>query len=229
MNAQKKSIIIFMGPPGAGKGSIAQLCVDRLGWKQVSLGNLCRLRAAENSEECKQIAFFIKSGKLVPDDLILSTVRSWLEEYAHTFTVLILDGFPRTLVQAEAFQKMLQTVDQLASIELKLIVLEIPDEKVTQRLMSRLMCSNKSCGATYSSLERTLQPEVEGVCDRCGSALVVRTDDTLEAIAERLRIYHEHAERMVAFYQAQGVALHKINVDRSLENIFDDIKQKLEV
>lgn len=229
MSVQKKSIVLFMGPPGAGKGSISQLCVDRLGWMQVSLGNLCRLRAAGNSEECKQIAFFIKSGKLVPDDLILSTVRSWLEEHVHLFTVLIFDGFPRTLVQAESFQKLLQDVAQLASIKLELVLLDISDEKVVQRLMSRMICSNKSCGATYSTIEQSLKPEADGVCDRCGSALMVRADDTMEAIFERLRIYHEHVEKMVAFYQKQGVAIHKVNVDRPLEDIFDEIKQGLEV
>ncbi len=225
----QRAIIIFLGPPGAGKGSLSQLCVDRLKYQQVSTGNLCRWRAADGSEEGRQIAFFISSGKLISDGLMIGAVSSWLVDHENSFTTLILDGFPRTVAQARALDQMLRTDERLSRFVVQIVVLDVDDAIVEQRLTSRRICSNSVCGATYSTIEPALMPAVEGVCDRCNASLIVRSDDTVEAVKKRLAAYHEHARGIIQYYEQTGRTPVRIDVNRSLEEVFDQLVHGLQV
>ncbi|MEW6499632.1 MAG: nucleoside monophosphate kinase [Cyanobacteriota bacterium] len=222
----ERLLIIFLGPPGAGKGTLSQLCIDRLGWRQVSTGELCRWCVNEGSEIGKQMDFFIRSGKLVPEELMIPTVRAWLLEHESGLTNLIMDGFPRTVAQARALDQMLVQEPVLTSFSTCIVLLEVDDVVVEQRLMSRLICPKKGCGATYSTVELQLMPAIAGICDRCGSALITRKDDTQEVIRQRLEAYHQHRREIISYYEGLGKKVVRVNVDQPLELVFADLTKK---
>lgn len=200
----QKSVVIFIGAPGSGKGSLSQLCDDRLFWKQVSTGNLCCARAQDGSEEGRRIDLILHSGKLVSDELIIDALSSWLIKYEDDFTTLILDGFPRTLPQAEAFDGLLRLERRFFSLKVQIVVFGVSDQIVEQRLTTRQIYSNVVCGAAYSTIEKALKPWVEGIYDLCGSRLITRVDYAMDAVQRRLAVYREHREKLVQYYEQMG-------------------------
>lgn len=216
-----EEIYIFVGPPGSGKGSLANLCAERLGWNNLSTGNLCRKHIAEQTEIGKEIDFAIKSGKLVSDELISKMVEQWFVAEDAGQGVVILDGYPRTVKQAEIFDKLLK--GSLENLKLHLVQLLVSDETVLQRLSSRLVCSNKECQAVYSAQPGSLcAPKVDSICDICASKVVRRVDDDESATHKRLQIYHQHTNSLLDFYRRMGYDIAKINVEKPLEMVFDD-------
>ena len=219
----KTDIIILIGPPGAGKGSLAHLCIKHLGWKQLSTGNLCRKHIAEQTEIGRQIDFAIKSGKLVSDSLITGAVDAWLSEQIGRIPAVILDGFPRTVAQAKALDDYVQQKKDY--LRLKVIKLAISNDKVIARLCNRYICFNVDCQAVYSlGAGSTLVPQREMMCDSCGSSLIRRKDDEEDAIIERLQIYGKHEQDLLNFYKNSHCAIAECNVERSLGEIFEDFK-----
>lgn len=219
-----KHIYIFIGPPGSGKGSLAHLCEVRLGWIQLSTGNLCRKHITEQTEIGKQIDFAIKSGKLVSDSLITQLVNDWFEKVAFETDAVILDGYPRTVAQAQALHTFIQ--DRFSTLDIKVVKFEASDEVVMNRLGARSICSNKDCQAVYSLIPRSpLGPKVDNVCDRCGSPLIKRSDDELQSIKERLVIYHKHEQELVRFYESHNYCMVTCEVDRSLDAVFNEFKR----
>lgn len=217
----RTEVFIFIGPPGAGKGSLSSLCVKRLGWVQLSTGNLCRKHISEQTEIGKQIDFAIKSGKLVSDNLITSVVGDWFANNVGKAPAIILDGFPRTLAQAQALHEMLAS--QVPGLHLRIVKLDISDETVVERLCNRYICSNVECQEVYSMAAGSAQlPRNDSKCQRCGSMLVRRKDDNQEAVLERLKIYHKHEHDLLNFYKNTKHEITEFSVEKPLDEVFDE-------
>ncbi len=216
---QQQELYIFMGPPGSGKGTLSQLCIDKLGWKQISTGNLCRKHIAEQTEIGKAIDFAIKSGKLVSDDLITQMVIDWFENTYSQSKPVILDGYPRTEIQARVFDKFLR--EKLMHLQVTLVFFDINDEEVVKRLSARSVCSNKECQAVYSLLPQSKMASKEyGICDLCGSAVVRRSDDHPESIRVRLATYAHHAKMLDSYYDNSGQKVVHLDAQQPLDQLY---------
>ena len=219
----QKDIFVFFGPPGSGKDSLSRLCVKRLGWQQLSTGNLCRDHIARQTALGKQIDLSIKSGKLISDSLIIDMVNNWLDTVGEGTSKVIFDGFPRTVAQAGAFHELLY---QLKGIRLRLVQLTLADEEVVYRLLARSICRNNECQRVYSLHKHShLQPRHELMCDDCESPLMRRSDDARDAILERLRIYHQHEQNVLEFYRQQGQDIATVHANVSLEDVYSKLLQ----
>ena len=221
------NIIIFIGPPGSGKGSLSHLCVKDLDWIQLSTGNLCRKHIAQNSPIGQKIDFAIKSGKLIEDDLIVSMVSEWLQENGMQNKHIILDGFPRTVAQAEELDKLLR--DKFASVQIHTVKLDVSSDTVIKRLSARFICPNDACQAVYSTLIGSgLKSQDLYRCDECSRVLVSRSDDTIEAIKERLVLYYTYEQMLLDYYKHKNQFIGEINVEQSLSNVFQDFRLLLD-
>jgi adenylate kinase len=184
--------LIFLGPPGAGKGTLAGLAAKELAVPAISTGDIFRDAIKRETDLGKQVKAIVGRGDLVPDELTVSLVRERLAEPDAT-TGFILDGFPRTIPQAEAlegFQKLDAAINFV-----------IGDDVVITRLTGREVC--RSCGAIYHV--RNMPTRVKGVCDRCGGPTYTRDDDKLESIRNRLEVYRRQTEPLIAFYRQRGL------------------------
>lgn len=184
--------IIFLGAPGAGKGTQAEIVSEKLAIPTVSTGNIIRAALKNGTPMGLQAKAFIEAGKLVPDEVVIGIIKDRLSE-DDCKNGFILDGFPRTIPQAEALDEMGIVID-------KVIDIEVADEKIAARMSGRRVC--KACGNSYH-LEYK-KPAVDGVCDACGGELVQRKDDAPETVLERLKIYHEETEPLKTYYDGKG-------------------------
>lgn len=217
---QATKIFIFIGPPGAGKGSLASLCVKHFDWLQISTGNLCRKHIAEQTKIGKEIDLIIKSGKLINDSLINSMVFEWLNEHVGRASGVIFDGYPRTVAQAEAFDALIDS--QLSDVQVKVILFELSDDVVVNRLCSRYICQNKECQAVYSfSPQSDLASDTTRVCDLCSGPLGRRDDDTEAAVRKRLDIYHRHENQLIDFYRNNETTIITLDASKPLGEVFE--------
>ena len=184
--------LILLGAPGAGKGTQAEIISEHLSVPAISTGNIIRAALKAQTEMGIKAKEFIDKGLLVPDDVVIGIVRDRLKE-DDCKNGFILDGFPRTVPQAQALDDMGIEID-------KVIDIQVPDEKIVQRLSGRRVCSG--CGASYHLLYK--KPEKDGVCNSCGAQLVQRTDDREETVLERLKVYHEQTEPLVDYYRKKN-------------------------
>ena len=224
---KKRTLLIFAGPPGAGKGSLSQLCVSELGFKQVSTGDLCRQEIEKGTEIGEKIDFLIKSGRLVPDGLITQMVYDWFRAQPDDGMPVILDGYPRTVKQAELFNNLLSE----GTLPFRVLVVELllDDETIVKRLSSRFVCQNKQCQAIYSANpDANMMPEKEGICDRCGGEIGRRKDDVPEVIRERLRVYHQHAQPLLGFYTTVGYPVLKLDADQPITDMVHQFEKKID-
>lgn len=189
--------LIFLGPPGAGKGTQAQLLAQRQGVEHLSSGDLLRGAAQRSDPIGQQLERIIRQGGLVPDSLVTGLVLSRIEQVGEGRS-FVLDGFPRTVEQAVALDQHLKRKGHLP-MDLALNF-EMEDEAVVVRLAGRRMCAK--CGANYHV--QRLQPQRQGICDRCGGELIRRADDQPETIRKRLSLYHEETMPLLDFYRRQG-------------------------
>lgn len=185
--------LILLAAPGAGKGTQAELLCEKFGIPTVSTGAMLRKNIADGTQLGKMAEKYINDGKLVPDDVIIGLVQSRIAE-DDCKNGFILDGFPRTIAQAEALSASDVKIDKVLNIE-------VPDEKIIERLAGRLEC--KSCGTTYHKEHRP--PKVDGKCDRCGGDLRVRDDDKPETVKQRLKTYHTQTKPLVDYYKEKGM------------------------
>lgn len=219
-----KKVYIFLGPPGSGKGTLSNLCVKHLGWSQLSTGNLCRKHIAEQTEIGKQIDLALKSGKLISDELITDMVKNWLFEIIDRVDSVILDGFPRTLPQAQAFGAII--AEKVSTISAKIVKFSIADNLVIDRIGSRYVCKNKNCQTVYSLVENSnLAPKRSMICDNCDSELMRRSDDAVETITERLVTYHKHEQALIDYYLKTGFSVIDVNAERSIDCLFEEFKK----
>ena len=191
-------IIIMLGAPGTGKGTVAGLLQEKLGIRQVSTGDIFRKNIKEKTELGKIAEEYIAQGKLVPDDITIKIIEDRLNE-PDVEKGIILDGFPRTVRQAEALDKILEEKGKKVD---KVINLTTPEEEIIERIVNRRVCSNQECKAVYNIVLHP--PKVEGICDKCGSELITRKDDTEETVKARLKNYFEQTSPLVDYYEKQG-------------------------
>ena len=183
--------LILMGAPGAGKGTQSAKISEKYNIPAVSTGDMLRGAIKAGTELGLSAKLYMDAGKLVPDEVVVGIIKDHLstEACANGF---ILDGFPRTIPQAEALEAMGVKIDVVLSIE-------VPDEKIIARMSGRRVCS---CGASYHV--EYIKPKVEGICDKCGAELFIRDDDCAETVANRLKTYHAQTEPLKDFYAERG-------------------------
>jgi len=203
--------IIFLGPPGAGKGTQAQRICDALKIPQISTGDILRRAMKEGTETGLKAKSFIDAGQLVPDDVIIDIVKERLQ-MDDCKNGYILDGFPRTVPQAEA-------LDTFATID-SVIDLDVADQVLVDRLSGRRVCLK--CGATYHI--SMLNGETK--CAKCGDDLVPRNDDKAETVLNRLKVYHAQTAPLIGYYEQKGL-LKKVDGAQGLENTFSAIMKEL--
>lgn len=213
--------IVMLGAPGSGKGTIGKILSDDLNLVHISTGDIFREQINKETELGKKIKGYIESGALVPDDVVIETVKARLLE-KDVENGAILDGFPRTVMQAEALKEFLK--ENRPNAKRVAIELDVPDDEIVKRVVNRLICTNKSCGAIYN--KETKPPKQQGICDVCGSALKRRDDDNVETVSKRLEIYHQNSNDLVEFYRINN-ALYSI-YPKELEIAIKDIKNFLE-
>lgn len=219
-------LYVFFGPPGAGKGSLSSLCVRKLGWVQLSAGNLCRQEIALGTDIGRQIDFTIKSGKLIPDGLITQMIEGALTRYVKSGSSVILDGYPRTVTQAQELDRMLAK-DEFDGISLSLVKLCLDDETIVKRMTSRLICPDENCQTVYSLAVPSLSPSRGMECDKCSATLIRRADDNELVVRDRLMTYYEHEKNLLDYYRRHGYRFREISVERSLDEVFKEFEHTI--
>ena len=225
-----KRIIVFIGLPGSGKGTLSGLCVKEFGWKQLSTGDLCRKHIANQTEIGKRIDFAIKSGKLVSDSIISEMVFDWLISTFESVDTVICDGFPRTVVQAELLHDFLMKNHNDFDCKLSIFRLDVPLSVVKERVAGRIICSNKDCQAGYSSNESSgFRPKSVDICDKCGSSLVKRPDDIGGSVDLRLDTYLYNEIQLLEYFKTVGYKVVSLDANDSIDKVFDGLKQALQL
>ena len=193
-------ILMMLGAQGTGKGTVAGLLSKKTGWPQISTGDIFRKYIAEETELGIEANKYIAGGNLVPDEITVPMVKRRLEE-DDAKNGVILDGFPRTLEQAEALDKILEEQNKKVDLVINLIT---PRDEIITRILNRRVCSNPDCKTTYNL--KMNPSKVEGICDKCGAKLKQREDDSNEeSIKTRLNIYDEKTRPLVEYYEKKGV------------------------
>lgn len=207
----------MFGAPGVGKGTQASLMKQRHGLAHISTGDALREALAEGSEVGLAAKSYMDRGELVPDDVIIRIARERIEESPECG--FVLDGFPRTIPQAQALDALLTEMGKPLDLVVDLVV---PDDEIVRRLSGRTICS--VCGEPYHVL--TKKPSVEGICDLCGGELVARDDDEPEAVRNRLRVYREKTLPLVEYYRRRGI-LRQVDASGSVEDTFARVDEAL--
>ena len=210
--------IIMLGAPGAGKGTQAKMIADKYKVPHVSTGDIFRANIKNGTELGKEAKQYMDKGLLVPDEL---TVKILLDRVAQADCEngYVLDGFPRTIPQAEVLDKALTELGDKIDYA---IDVNVPDENIIKRMSGRRACL--ACGATYH-IEH-IPPKKEGVCDRCGEALVLRDDDKEETVKNRLNVYHEQTQPLIEYYTGKGI-LKEVDGTVPMDQVFEAITDSL--
>jgi len=208
--------LVFLGPPGAGKGTQAQRMSDAFGWKHASTGDIFRQAVSEGSELGQSVRQFLDTGRLVPDELTSQVVEQGVIDRYDDF---ILDGYPRTLRQGEDLRDMLTRRD--AALD-AVLYFRLDDKSSVQRLRGRLVC--QQCGANYH--RDLMPPAADGVCDGCGGRLSVRSDTSEKIVRERLREYHEKTQPLLAHYEKRGL-LREVDASVAADSVSEATRRVL--
>lgn len=211
--------VILMGPPGAGKGTQAELLVEHYRIPHISTGDMFRAAIKEQTPLGIKAKEYLDSGALVPDEVTIGIVAERLAQ-ADCANGFLLDGFPRTVTQADALAKILSDLNMGLD---GVVNIELDDKILIERLTGRRVC--RQCSATYHMVFNP--PQDKDRCDKCGGELYQRSDDTLETAQNRLRVYNDQTEPLIAYYSEQGL-LRRIQGDQEIETVFHDILDVLE-
>ena len=211
---------IIFGPPGSGKGTYASRLQGKLDADVIAMGDIFREIMKENTSLGKKVKGFVEKGQLVPDEVVIEVLKQRLAKVSSS-KGFILDGFPRTIDQAKALEK----ITGIGAV----ILLTVPDWIIIERLSTRRIC--KSCGEVYNV--RYLKPKVEGVCDKCGGQLYQRSDDTTEVIKDRIKVYEKQTQPILQYYKEKKVQLVEFKTESldmppeiAVEKILNDLKEK---
>ena len=210
--------IIMLGAPGAGKGTQAKMIAEKCGIPHISTGDIFRANIKNGTELGAKAKEYMDKGLLVPDELVCDLVVDRIQQ-ADCEKGYILDGFPRTIPQAEALEAALNAIEQKLDYE---IYIDVPDENIINRMSGRRACVG--CGATYHVLFNPTK--VEGKCDVCGESLILRDDDKPETVKKRLDVYHTQTQPLIDFYTERKVLV-EVDGTQSMDKVFDDIMKIL--
>jgi adenylate kinase len=211
--------LILLGPPGCGKGTQAQKLSRNFGLEHISTGNLLREAIGARTSAGVRAQPFLEKGQLVPDELVNEMVA---ERFTRPLPGFLLDGYPRTRGQAEAFQATLNRANLTLTAVMFLVV---DDEEILRRVTGRRSCPRPGCGATYHV--EFAPPRKEGICDRDGTPLIQREDDTPETLRARLQVFHNNTVGLLAYYADLGL-LREVNGKGDIENVYQEILKALE-
>lgn len=210
--------MVFLGPPGSGKGTQAKKLVEKYSLAHIATGDILRRAVKDETELGSSAKKFVDAGELVPDEIILGIIKEELTGIGEGF---IFDGFPRTLAQAEGLDGILSELG--VNID-HVISLKVADETIIDRLVSRRLCKN--CGFEFNL--KTRPPKIKGVCDRCGGGLFQRTDDTVEVINNRLLVYRQKTEPIENYYRKRGILV-EVDGDKDFNDVFGSITEMVGV
>ena len=213
-----KKNLIFLGGPGAGKGTVSNAMIAKYGVAHISTGDILRAEVAKGTPAGKEAGAIMKSGGLVPDAMVCGMVGSRLKE-PDCEKGFILDGFPRTIAQAETLAEILTGMGKKIDA---VIYLNVADEIILQRLTARMNC--RGCDAIYNKI--FMPPKTEGICDKCGSELFQRADDSLETAKSRLAVFHKQTQPLIEYYEKLGLLYTCKSTD--LDEIIAELAQVLE-
>jgi adenylate kinase len=213
--------LIFIGPPGSGKGTQAKLLSQRLGLVHFAMGDILRDAVRLNTPEGKQASAYMAQGQLVPDDIVNHIVFSRFAGQDRP-TRFVMDGYPRNITQAQAFDRMMQR----HGLDLSAVMfLAVDDQEIVSRISARWNCPNSACQATYNTLSKP--PKKDLVCDECGTPLVQREDDKAETVRQRLAIFHRLTDDLIAHYRKQELVIDVPGVG-GIETIYQSILAALQ-
>ncbi len=216
-----KKELIFMGPPASGKGTQTKKLAQDTGLVHVDTGSLLREAMANETAAGKIAKDYVEKGQLVPVDVVANIIKERLKQ-DDVQKGFILDGFPRSIEQAELLDKMLEEIDGNKEVDMKVIYFDIPIENLMERIIYRRSCP--ACGAIFNI--KTMPIKKEGFCDACGAELVQRKDDTEEVAKNRFDTYFSQTSPLVAFYEKRGV-LTKLDATGSIDEIYAKLKQAI--
>lgn len=203
--------IVMLGAPGAGKGTQAKMIAEKYSIPHISTGDIFRANIKNGTELGKKAKSFIDKGQLVPDELTLDLIMDRFKE-DDCKNGYVLDGFPRTIPQAEALDAALAAINDKVDYAINV---EVPDENIINRMSGRRACV--ACGATYHIVH--IPTKVEGICDKCGAALILRDDDKPETVKNRLNVYHEQTQPLIDYYKAKGI-LKEVDGTVDMKDVF---------
>lgn len=206
--------IIMLGAPGAGKGTQAKQIAGKYNIPHISTGDIFRANIKNNTELGQKAKTYMDQGLLVPDELTCDLVVDRIQQ-DDCVNGFVLDGFPRTIPQAEALENALAKLNESMDFA---IDVDVPDENIVNRMSGRRACLK--CGATYHIV--SIPPKKEGVCDNCGSELVIRDDDKPKTVQKRLNVYHEQTQPLIDFYSKKGI-LKSVDGTQPMDKVFEDI------
>ncbi|WP_443661942.1 adenylate kinase [Eshraghiella crossota] len=206
--------IIMLGAPGAGKGTQADKICAKYNIPHISTGDIFRANIKNNTELGQKAKSYMDKGELVPDELVVDLVVDRIKADDCT-NGYVLDGFPRTIPQAEALDAALAAINDKVDYAINV---EVPDENIINRMSGRRACV--ACGATYHVVH--IPTKVDGVCDKCGAELILRDDDKPETVKNRLNVYHEQTQPLIDYYTAKNV-LHEVDGTKAMEDVFSSI------
>ena len=206
--------LILLGAPGAGKGTQAEVLCKRLGIPTISTGNILRAAIKDGTPTGLKAKSYMESGQLVPDEILIGIIKDRLAQ-DDCKNGYVLDGFPRTIPQAEVLDKALTELGDKIDYAINV---DVPDENIINRMSGRRACVN--CGATYHVVH--IPPKKEGICDTCNAELILRDDDKPETVKNRLDVYHKQTQPLIEFYEAKGV-LKSVDGTVDMKDVFESI------
>ena len=213
-------IIIMLGAPGTGKGTVGGLLSEYLKIPHISSGEIFRGYIKGDEELGKELKKYVSSGKLVPDELTIEILKRRLQE-EDTLNGYILDGFPRTVHQAECLDKLLKEKNQYVDVAVNL---SLSDDEIVDRISKRRTCPNPTCREIYNLDFK--KPKIDGICDKCGNKLIIREDDNEITVRERLKNYHNLSEDLIEFYKNKDI-LYTVKLNNESNKVSSDVAKEI--